>query len=145
MNYSLIEVTDNENLWFNKDPVRPELNIAFRTASGRRVFGLMDADGSYKSFICIARTTAIPSDTKELDEFTSEFGGIVIPYSVWSYHKGAGREIINQVLDLARGDDSVLRVVTLSPLTDMAKRFHLRNSAFELRVNASTVNFEYIL
>ena len=145
MNFYLKDVTSEENLWFNKDPVRPELNISFRTSLGRKVFGLANDDGDYKSFICIARTTGIPSDTKELDELTSESGGIVVPYSVWSYHRGAGREIINKLLDLAREDETISRVITLSPPTDMAKKFHLRNGAFELRVNKSTVNFEYIL
>lgn len=145
MNFYLKEVTNDENLWFNKDPVRPELNISFRTALGRKVFGLADDSGDYKSFVCIAKTTSVPSDTKELDEFTSESGSIVVPYSVWSYHKGAGREIINRLLDLAREDETISRVITLSPQTDMAKKFHLRNNAFELRVNDSTVNFEYIL
>ena len=49
------------------------------------------------------------------------------------------------MLDLARNDDSILRVITLSPPTDMAKKFHLRNNAIELRVNQDTVNFEYVI
>ena len=35
------------------------------------------------------------------------------------------------------------RLVTLSPLTDMARNFHLRNGAVELQVNQDTQNFEY--
>jgi hypothetical protein len=35
------------------------------------------------------------------------------------------------------------RLITLSPLTDMARKFHLNNGAKELRVNKTTVNFEY--
>ena len=35
------------------------------------------------------------------------------------------------------------RLVTLSPLTDMARNFHLRNGAIELQVNKETQNFEY--
>ena len=35
------------------------------------------------------------------------------------------------------------RLVTLSPLTDMARKFHLRNGAVELQVNETTQNFEY--
>ena len=33
--------------------------------------------------------------------------------------------------------------VALSPLTDMARKFHLRNGAAELQVNETTQNFEY--
>ena len=35
------------------------------------------------------------------------------------------------------------RLVTLSPLTEMARKFHLRNGAVELLVNETTQNFEY--
>ena len=35
------------------------------------------------------------------------------------------------------------RLVTLSPLTEMAKKFHLRNKAKLFRVNETTQNFEY--
>jgi hypothetical protein len=35
------------------------------------------------------------------------------------------------------------RLITLSPLTDMARNFHLNNGAIELQVNEETQNFEY--
>ena len=35
------------------------------------------------------------------------------------------------------------RLVTLSPLTDMARNFHIRNGAKELQVNKTSQNFEY--
>ena len=35
------------------------------------------------------------------------------------------------------------RLVTLSPLTTMAERFHLKNGAKLLQVNDDTQNFEY--
>ena len=35
------------------------------------------------------------------------------------------------------------RLVTLSPLTDMARNFHLKNGAKELQVNEKSQNFEY--
>ena len=37
------------------------------------------------------------------------------------------------------------RLVTLSPLTDMARKFHLRNGAKELQVNETSQNFEYTI
>ena len=33
--------------------------------------------------------------------------------------------------------------VTLSPKTEMARRFHLKNGARELRENSTTVNYIY--
>ena len=35
------------------------------------------------------------------------------------------------------------RLVTLSPLTEMAEKFHIRNGAKLLQVNETTQNFEY--
>ena len=37
----------------------------------------------------------------------------------------------------------IKRFVTLSPLTEVARRFHTRNGAVELQVNSETQNFEY--
>jgi hypothetical protein len=39
---------------------------------------------------------------------------------------------------------SVTRFVTLSPKTNMARRFHLKNGAIVFRENDDTVNYEYI-
>ena len=145
MKYTLEYVTTKPHLWETSDPVRPELDVEFKTSPGRGVFGLLGEDGEWKAFLCYARTFLIPCDVEELEEFTREDGNIVIPYTVWSHEKGAGRTIINKVLDLVRGDGSmnVDRVVTLSPKTKMARKFHLRNDAVQFRMNRTTVNFEY--
>ena len=37
------------------------------------------------------------------------------------------------------------RLITLSPLTEMARKFHLNNGAEEVSVNDDTQNFEYKL
>ncbi len=145
MKYTLEYVTTKPHLWASSDPVRPELDAEFKSSPGRGVFGLLGEDGVWKAFLCYARVFLIPGDVEELEEFTREDGNIVIPYTVWSHEKGAGRTIINEVLDLVRGDLSmnVDRVVTLSPKTKMARKFHLRNDAVQFRMNRTTVNFEY--
>ncbi len=144
MNQTLENVTDRPSLWEATDPVRPELDVEFKTATGRGVFGLLGDDGKWKAFLCYARTFLIPKDVDELERLTVEDGNVIIPYTVWSHERGAGRAIINEVLkrvkDPALGID---RVVTLSPLTTMARKFHLRNNAKEFRMNETTVNFEY--
>jgi hypothetical protein len=137
-------VTDSPALWIDKDPVRPELDVEFKTAKGRDVFGLLGEDEEWKAFMCYARTSLIPRSVEELDTLTTEDGNTIIPYTVWSNEKGAGKEIINQVLQFVKNiEHNIDRVVTLSPLTKMARKFHLRNNAKEFRVNETTVNFEY--
>ena len=143
MNNTLEDVTLNPDLWSDGDPVRPELSSEFKTAPGRGVYGLRDETGAWKAFLCYARTVTVPTSVEELAEMTKPNGNIMIPYTVWSLERGAGKEIISQVLSLAKKLGNVARVVTLSPLTKMARRFHLKNSAVELQVNEQTVNFEY--
>ena len=144
MNYTLEHVTTKSHLWESSDPVRPDLDVEFKTSPGRGVLGLLGDDGLWKAFLCYARTFLIPKDVKELDEFTTEDGNIIVPYTVWSHEKGAGRTIINKVIDMVSNIDiGVDRIVTLSPQTSMARKFHLRNNATEFRVNSTTVNFEY--
>jgi hypothetical protein len=143
MSNSLINVTYNPDLWSSDDPIHPELSIKFKTAPNRGVFGLLGDDNNYQAFLCYAKTTDVPRDINELDSLTDSSGRIIVPYTVWSYVKGCGREIINLIIDLAKNSNICDRIVTLSPQTEMAKKFHIRNSAVELRVNESTVNFEY--
>ena len=70
---------------------------------------------------------------------------VAVPYTVWSVKRGAGREIVNKAIDLIRDSGKAKKVITLSPLTDMAKNFHLKNKASLIRVNETTANFEYRL
>lgn len=146
MNFTLENVSDQPALWKDGDPVRPELGVSFKTYPGREVFALKTNDGDYVAFCCVAKTCAVPIDIMSLSSYTLVDGKIWVPYTVWSLMKGAGREIINALLALAReSGESVRRVVTLSPRTEMAKNFHLRNGATEISTNVVTANFEYQL
>jgi len=69
-------------------------------------------------------------------------GEIVIAYTVWSRKRGAGKEIIKKLGEWVK-ENKFARLVTLSPLTDMARKFHLSNGAIEIGVNETTQNFEY--
>ena len=44
---------------------------------------------------------------------------------------------------MIKDSNHLSRLVTLSPLTDMARKFHLKNGAKEVQVNLTTQNFEY--
>jgi len=65
----------------------------------------------------------------------------IILYSIWSYKKGCGQKLVNTLVE--REKDYVARIVTMSPKTEMAQNFHLRNGAKVFQVNKSTVNYEY--
>ena len=70
-------------------------------------------------------------------------GKIAIAYTVWSKKKGGGKLIVKEVFKKIKKTNHLNRLVTLSPLTEMARNFHLKNGAFELQVNDETQNFEY--
>ena len=146
MKYCIQSVSDRPELWSSSDPIHPNVGPEFKTAKGRDVYGLIGPDGEWKAFMCLARTVDVPRNMQELDEMTDPSGPVVVPYTVWSFEKGAGREMINEVLWLAKmALKHVKRVVTLSPMTTMAEKFHLRNGAFKFRTNETSVNFEYEL
>ena len=136
-----------------KDPVRPELDNEFRTSYGRKIFGV-----KYKNEIhavmCFAFTNHIPKSVHELDTFSRDaflqsatrdqnVGKIAVAYTVWSNKKGGGKLIVKEVYKMIKKSNHLIRLVTLSPLTDMARNFHLRNGAEEIQVNEETQNFEY--
>lgn len=143
--YVLEDVRSKPELWGDVDPVRPELSVKFKTHPGRFVYGLKSPGGSYAAFVCFSQSTDVPYDTISLSSMTDVSGRVAVPYTVWSNMRGAGRVIIQKLVDFVKSNDLADRVVTLSPRTEMAKKFHLRNSASVYRENVVTVNFEYDL
>ena len=90
----------------------------------------------------------------ELDKFSHDaflqsahrdqnVGKIAIAYTVWSKKKGGGKLIVKEVFKKIKKSNHLNRLVTLSPLTEMATKFHSRNGAKLLQVNKTTQNFEY--
>ena len=127
------------------DPVRPELNLKWRNSFGRKIFGL-ERGNQIEAVVCLAFTNEVPRSVRDLDLMsrTGLDANIAIAYTVWSLQKGAGKEIMREVLAYAQ-TNGFERVVTLSPLTPMATRYHTRNGAKLISLNDSTQNFEYSL
>ena len=149
--YDLIEL---HKIDCNEDPVRPELDIKFRQSYGRKIYGLKDEEGDIAAIMCFAFTHQIPKTVKELDLMSKDAmiqamhragvqGHIAIAYTVWAKKRGGGKAIVNEVYKMVKESNHLNRLVTLSPLTDMAKNFHTKNGAKELQVNKDTQNFEY--
>jgi len=137
----------------DEDPVRPELDNEFRTSYGRKIYGVK-YKGEIHAVMCFAFTNKIPKTVKELDLLSRDaflqsalrdqkIGKIAVAYTVWSKKRGGGRLIVKEVFKLIKKSNHLNRLVTLSPLTEMARNFHLNNGAIELDVNDDTQNFEY--
>tara|TARA_Y100000361_G_scaffold141961_1_gene147533 strand:- start:24 stop:701 length:678 start_codon:yes stop_codon:yes gene_type:complete len=137
-----------------EDPVRPELDLQFRQSYGRKIYGLKDDVGEIAAIMCFAFTNEVPKTVEEMETLSYDAalqsvhragiqGSIAIAYTVWAKKKGGGRAIVNEVYKMVKKSNHLNRLVTLSPLTDMARNFHIKNGAKELQVNESTQNFEY--
>jgi hypothetical protein len=137
----------------SEDPVRPELDVIFRRSYGRKIFGV-----KYKkeicAIMCFGFTDEVPKTVKELDLMTRDaylksaqrdqnIGQIAIAYTIWSKKKGGGKLIVKEIFKMIKKSNHLTRLITLSPLTEMARNFHLKNGAVELYVNKETQNFEY--
>ena len=142
--------TDDWKLGYCRDdPVRPHLPLAWRASAGRGVYGLESDEGIIEAVICVGYTNDVPITEHELDYYSQaacqdgQHGDIAVFYTVWSYAKGAGRKIVLETAEYLKKERGIKRFVTLSPLTDMAERFHLRNGATLYKKGNECQNFEY--
>ena len=134
------------------DPVRPHITADWRVSGACEVYALYEdqyAEQAPVSFeglravICVAYTSDVP--TCELDLGWAG-NNVAVFYTVWSYDKGAGRDIVFATAGhIKKENPDVKRYVTLSPLTTMAERFHLRNGAKFLAKYDDAQNFEYTI
>ena len=122
-----------------EDPVRPELDNKFRTGYGRKIFGV-EYQGEIHAVMCFAYTNEIPKSVEELEKLSTDAflqtamryqsgGQIAIAYTVWSKKKGGGKLIVKEVFKKIKKSNHLNRLITLSPLTEMATKFHTKNGA----------------
>ena len=148
------ELVELFNINCSEDPVRPELDISFRRKHGRKIYGLKDEMGDIVAIMCFAFTNEVPKTVKDLDALSYDAwmqathragiqGQIAIAYTVWAKKRGGGKAIVNEVYKMVKDSHHLNRLVTLSPLTEMARNFHTKNGAKELQVNEESQNFEY--
>ena len=96
--YELIELHDIDCA---EDPVRPELDLKFRTSYGRKIYGLKDEEGDIAAIMCFAFTHDVPKTVDEMDKLSKDAvlqathragvqGTIAIAYTVWAKKRGGG-------------------------------------------------------
>jgi hypothetical protein len=123
------------------DPVRPDIPREYRVTNNRFVSALVEDQP--RAIVCVSLHDFVPSAVNELD-LTAHTPTTAIFYTIWSYAPGAGAVLLREtVAGIRQQYPTIQRFVTLSPKTDMARRFHLKNGAFIMRENADTVNYEY--
>ncbi len=130
--------------YIKDDPVRPELSREFRVQPGRFISAHIEGSQP-RAIVCVSLHDRIPTTVEELHAVATQ-PTVAIFYTIWSYSPGAGRALLlDTVNDIRSRIPGITRFVTLSPKTEMAKRFHLKNGAFVLQENSETVNYEYLI
>jgi hypothetical protein len=124
------------------DPVRPEIPREFRVSENRYIAALVE-NNKPTSMVCISLHDFIPESVEDLFR-TSSDPTIAVFYTIWSYKSGAGASLLRACLeDIVNRYSLINTFVTLSPKTEMARKFHLKNGAVIFRENQDSVNYRY--
>jgi hypothetical protein len=144
MLHIITDIRDNLMNLIKDDPVRPELSADFRVNSNSKIFVLRDDETQEPLAVtCVKFLNQIPHNVDELAELTVNTNTAVF-YTIWSYAAGAGRRLIEEAQqEIQKQQPEIDTYVTLSPKTEMARRFHLKNGAEVFRENSDTVNYLY--
>lgn len=124
------------------DPVRPEIAISDRLGDSSRFVLILVESSVPQAVVCIRLCDRIPRSVYEL--LSSSSGSIAVFYSIWSYSRGSGRQLLISARDYINQNHSeVNQYYTLSPHGESVERFHLGLGASIYRTNDSTVNYSY--
>ena len=127
---------DQVRKYIQKDPVRPHIEAESRIALGREMYHIDE-----QAFICLAFIDRVP--VSEVELLGCKVGNIAVAYTVWSLKRGLGRKIILETQKCIQDTFRFSRLVTFSPKTEMAIKFHLSNGATLLQESEHAYNFEY--
>jgi hypothetical protein len=125
------------------DPVRPEIPAEQRVNSNSQIFVLKNDANEPLAVTCVKFLADIPESVTDLADTVVNTNTAVF-YTIWSYAAGAGRELITQARSQIEQDHPEVKTfVTLSPKTEMARKFHHKNGATTYRENADSINYLY--
>ena len=142
MLHTITTITEEIVKLLKDDPVRPEIPVTDRINSNSRLYMLKDGDQT-RAVTCVKFLDVIPAAVDDLAELVGSATTAVF-YNIWSYTAGAGRELIVKTQQSIKEEfPGIDTYVTLSPKTEMARRFHLKNGAGIYRENSDTINYIY--
>lgn len=143
----MLDIIDSEShplfSLITTDPVRPEIPPLRRIAQDCSVFAWLDQDRLARCLLCCRYTNSVPSSVDELFAQV-EPADTAVFYSIWSLRSGGARDLILAARAwILEHKPNIVNFITLSPPTDMARDFHLRNGAHVYRINQETINYQY--
>ena len=136
------DITDPLVRLIKDDPVRPHIPLEQRINEAAEIL-ILKAGEEILAATCMQWLKDVPETEEDLINMDKD-KEIAVFYTIWSYAPGAGANLLRQAADWLLKDHKDLKgIVTLSPQTPMARRFHLKNGAKIRKENATTVNYEY--
>ena len=142
MLHTITTITEELELLIKDDPVRPEIPMSDRINTNSRIYLLKNGDNT-SAVTCVKFLESVPAAVEDMAELV-ESATTAVFYTIWSYAAGAGRTLIQEAQKSIESEfPGIQTYVTLSPKTEMARRFHLKNGARELRENSTTINYIY--
>jgi hypothetical protein len=135
-------ITQDLEKIIHDDPVRPEIPLSQRVNANSRIY-MLTQDDQPRAVTCVKFLNTIPAAVDDLVDVVDAATTAVF-YTIWSYAAGAGRELIQEAQrSIEQEFPGIETYVTLSPKTEMARKFHLKNGAGVYRENSDTVNYIY--
>jgi hypothetical protein len=142
MLYTITCITEDLETLIKDDPVRPEIPLTDRVNVNSRMYVLKDGDKT-SAVTCVKFLNSIPEAVEDMAGLV-ESATTAVFYTIWSYASGAGRTLIQEAQKSIEAEfPGIDTYVTLSPKTEMARRFHLKNGAGIYRENSTTINYIY--
>jgi len=125
------------------DPVRPHIPLEQRINDAAEIL-LLKAGEEILAATCMQWLSEVPEDEDDLVEMGKD-KKVAVFYTIWSYKPGAGQKLIKAAAEwlLKEYAENIRAIVTLSPQTELARRFHLKNGASVHRENPTSVNYKY--
>ena len=142
MLHTITSITEDLETLIKDDPVRPEIPLTDRVNVNSRMYVLKDGDKT-EAVTCVKFLNTIPEAVEDMAGIV-ESATTAVFYTIWSYAAGAGRTLIQEAQKSIEAEfPGIETYVTLSPKTEMARRFHLKNGAGIYRENPTTINYIY--
>jgi hypothetical protein len=140
--YHLRSTNDPLTKVIKDDPVRPHIPLEQRVNDAAEIL-ILRAGEEILAATCMQWLKDIPKDEQDLIDFPKDHN-VAVFYTIWSYAPGAGASLLKAAADWLLHDfPEITAIVTLSPQTKMAERFHLKNGATVHKTNETSVNYKY--
>jgi hypothetical protein len=140
--YHLRDPNDPLTRVIKDDPVRPHIPLEQRVNDAAEIL-MLRAEDEILAVTCMQWLKDIPATEQDLIDYPKD-QAVAVFYTIWSYAPGAGAELLQLAAEWLKSEYTNLKdIVTLSPQTEMARRFHTKNGAETYRQNETSVNYRY--